>query len=472
MNSAALSPLEAGFLYAESPFTPMHIGSVSIYEGGEWRATDGKLRLDDLTEHIQSKLAAVPRLRQHPVWPLGRVARPRWVDDSSFDIGRHVNVVSVPSPGTESQLLALVEDLHMMLMDRSHPLWELWFIDGLDGGRVAVLEKIHHSLVDGIGGVDLAVMLLDTEPTPAATSDSGEAPPAGSSILDRFLPLVWAFEAAMEVPVNIGRDLAAIATHPLSAFSRGRQLGGAVLGLFGDVVAPRTSLNQQVGGRRKYRVIRRSLEDVRQTGHALGGSINDVVLTAVSAGLHDVVSSRKETFADIHALVPVSLRGDDQHSDLGNRVSALIVALPTRDLDPAERFAAVRSAVRNSREHNEVELSETALSGMDVLPEPLVASLALLTHHQPLFNLVVTNVPGPPMPLYLMGSKMLEVFPLVPLARNLTVSIGILSYNHQLALGLWSDADRFSDIDVLVDGIDDGFTALDKAAAEVPSSGS
>ncbi len=464
MNSAPLSALEAGFLYAESPSTPMTIGSLSIYDGAGWRGPDGNLRLGTLQDHVESKFMAVPRLFQHPVWPLGRAARPRWVDDKSFDITRHVKATSLPPPGTDGQLMSFVEDQHMKVLDRSHPLWELWFIDGLDGGRVAVLEKIHHSLVDGIGGLHLSVMLLDVEPT-VAHSGNGERPIRPSSI-ERVLPCVRAAQAAMDLPVSIAKDVAVLAKGPISALRRGRQLSGATLSLLTDLLAPRSSLNQQIGGRRRYRVIRRSLEETRQTAHALGGTVNDLVLSAVSAGLQELVSSRDETLygAHLHALVPVSMRSDDDHGALGNRLAALIVPLPVRDLDPDERFATVCAAVRKAREHHEVELSHALLTVMQIWPEPLIASVADLMHRQPLFNLVVTNVPGPPIPLYFMGAEMLEAFPLVPLAGNLTVSIGILSYHHQLTLGLWADHDRFPDLDLLVSGIDAGFAAMEKAA--------
>jgi diacylglycerol O-acyltransferase / wax synthase len=463
MNSAPLSPLEAGFLYAESASTPMNIGSLSIFDGTGWRGRDGKLQLDMLQSHIEAKFMAVPRVFQHPVWPLGRAARPRWVDDKFFDITRHVRAMTLPPPGTEEQLMAVVEDQHMKVLDRSHPLWELWFIDGLDGGRVAVLEKIHHSLVDGIGGVDLSVMLLDVEPTGARSVSGG--PPAIPSLVDRLFPFVWAVQAAMDLPLAIAKDLTVLATSPLSAFRRGRQLTGASLSMLTDLLAPRSSLNQQIGTTRRYRVIRRSLDQTRETAHALGGTVNDLVLSAVSAGLQELVSSRNESLhsAHLHALVPVSMRSDHDHGDLGNRVAALIVPLPVRELEPDERFAMVCEAVRTAREHHEMELSHALLTVMQIWPEPVIASVADLMHHQPVFNLVVSNVPGPPIPLYFMEAQMLEAFPLVPLARNLTLSIGILSYHHQLTLGLWADHDLFPDLDLLVSQIDAGFAAMEKA---------
>jgi diacylglycerol O-acyltransferase / wax synthase len=233
-----------------------------------------------------------------------------------------------------------------------------------------------------------------------------------------------------------------------------------------DLLAPPSSLNQQIGAKRRYRVIRRSLDETRQTAHALGGTVNDLILSAVSAGLQELVSSRHERLhgAHLHALVPVSMRSDQEHGELGNRVAALVVPLPMRELEPDVRFSTVCEAVRTARQHHEMELSHALLTVMEIWPEPVIASVADLMHHQPVFNLVVSNVPGPPIPLYFMGAEMLEAFPLVPLARNLTLSVGILSYQHHLTLGLWADRDLFPDLDLLVSAIDAGFAAMEKAA--------
>lgn len=467
MSRDELSALEAAFLYAESPVTPMHIGSLSVFDADGWRLPDGTLRMAALRRHIEARLPAVPRLVQHPVWPLGPLGRPYWASDADFDISRHVRWLTLRAPGRDEQLMEAVADLHMRLLDRRHPLWEMWFVDGLSGGRVALVEKIHHALVDGIGGVDVAMLQLDTEAHPAPsrpgpTSPAGtESPPAvGAGLLARaLLDLV-------EEPVALVRAATRRMAHPADAILESRRLIGAAADLLGDIRAPHTSLNDPIGPRRAYRVVRQPLERIRRSAHALGGSLNDAVLTAVTSAVYDLLEHRGEDLqgACLHALVPVSVRSADEHESLGNRVSAMVIPLEATQVDPAARFAAAHDAVRSARAHHQVELTSALLRMAEFLPEPLVASASELIHHQFLVNLVITNVPGPPVPLYLMGARMLEACPIVPLGGNLGVSVGILSYEGQLTFGLWADADHVPDLDRLARAIEHGFAALDRAA--------
>jgi WS/DGAT/MGAT family acyltransferase len=459
VKETPLTALEAGFLYAESESTPMHVSSLAIFDGEGWRDARGRLRLQALRRHIAAGLAETPRLRQRPVWPPARLGRPRWVDDATFDIGRHVRRMHLRHPVNEDQLLAAVAAVNMRVLDRAHPLWELWFVDGLNGGRVAMIEKIHHALVDGIGGVDLAIMLLDPVPRPAHLAN--RTPPVLGRQPSKLALLGGAVETAVERPFALGCELVSLATHPARTVNTARRLSSAVGSLAGEPFAPRSSLNEAIGLRRHYRIIRCSLEDVRATGHALGGTVNDVVLTAVADGLAGLLAGRSDGVPRaVHALVPVSLRGPDEHQSLGNRVAAMIVPLPTEKCALQDRFAAVRGAALFAKGHHQQELALALLTMPEYWPEPLVVGLSRLAHRQPFANLVVTNVPGPPAPLYLMGSQLLEVFPLVPLARNLTMSIGILSYGPQLTIGLWADRDRCADLGTLVRGIEDAVDTL------------
>jgi WS/DGAT/MGAT family acyltransferase len=454
--------LEAGFLYAESELTPMHVGSLAIFDARGWRDAAG-LRLQALRDHIAGRLAGMPRLLQHPVWPPGRLGRPLWVDDVTFDIDRHVRRLELPHPVSESQLLSALAALNTALLGRAHPLWELWFVDGLDGGRVAMIEKIHHALVDGIGGVDLAMMLLD--PMPSPTPPAPMPMPVFARPPSQLALLGYAAEAAIERPLAFGRLLVAQLGHPGRAIGTLRRLGSAAASLAPAPFAPRCSLNETVGPRRDYRIIRCSLEDIRATGRTLGGTVNDVVLTAVAEGLAGLLASRHDDIpAALHALVPVSLRGADEHRTLGNRVAAMIVPLPTATRTPLTQFTTVRQATRFAKGHHQRELALAVLTMPEYWPEPLVAVFSRLIHRQPLVNVIVTNVPGPPNPLYLMGSQMIEVFPLVPLVRNVTVSIGILSYGKQLTMGLWADGDRGADLGTLVSGIERALAVLDTEA--------
>lgn len=461
-----LTALEAAFLYMESPTTPMHVGSVAIYDGGPWRDDQGDLDLGRLRRYIRQRLAGIPKLRQHPVWPLGGIGRPRWVDDPDFHISRHVRSVRLEAPGTEEQLLSVADDLLIPSLDRRYPLWQLWFVDGLADGRVAVVEKIHHALVDGIGGVDLAVMLLDSEPFPDGSGPERAAGPA--RVPSRLgLASVTALEALGEPPAFALQIIGALA-HPLTTLGSARRMLSAAGAMArpaggGDIRAPHTFINQRVGARRSYRVVRRSLGDTKELAHALGGTVNDVVLTAVASGLGRVLSDRGDEVEKIRILVPISRRADDEHDQLGNKVTGMVVPLPVGPMAPLERFRTTHGAVRWARDAGEGDLTSTLLEVSEHLPEPVIAGISQTVHHQPLVNLVVTNVPGPSSPLYLMGSLMLEAFPVVPLAGNLTLSIGILSYLDQLTIGLWADRGQFPDLQVLARAIGRGFDELEAA---------
>lgn len=464
-GEAPLSALEAGFLYAEAPSTPMHVGSLAIFDGAGWHSPNtGRLRIRSIRSHIARRVAEIPRLGQHPVWPPAASGRPRWIEDRSFDINRHVRYTRLPSGSTQHDLLEVVERLHMVLLDRDHPLWELWFVDGLGGGRVAMVEKIHHALVDGIGGVDLAVMLLDRSSSPLQRSTAKAPPPQRAP--SQLSLLAEAGESLIKEPFLVGRDLVSAATHPRRAMRSIGHLASAVESLSGDFLAPSSSLNRGVGWSRRYRVIRLSLAETKEVGHLLGGKVNDVVLCAVTEGLRSLLIARGEDpkHSDLHALVPVSLRAGHEHRALGNRLAAMIVALPITVSEVTEQFAAVQAAVRSARQHHQVDLTAFLLNTAEYWPEPLIAGVGRLVHRQPFVNLVVTNIPGPTEALYLMGSRMLEVFPIVPLARNLDVSVSVLSYQGQLGVALWADRDRFEDLDVLVDGIEGGFSRLSGAA--------
>jgi len=463
-----LTALEASFLYMESPTTPMHVGSVAVYDGGPWRDARGELDLPKLRRYVRQRLAGIPRLRQHPVWPAGPAGRPRWVDDPDFHISRHVRGAHVESPGTQHQMLSVADELLMPPLDRRHPLWELWFVDGVQDGRVAVVEKIHHALVDGIGGVDLAVMLLDSEPFPDRSDSDGTRAAGPPRVPSRIRLLSAVAAEALREPQALAQQAFGTLTHPGRTLNAARSMVSAAGAMAhpaggGDIRAPHTFINEPLGTKRSYDIVRRSLGDTRELGHVLGGTVNDVVLTAVASGIGTLLGTRGQDVERIRVLVPISLRAEDEHGLLGNRVTGMVVPLPVQPMEPLERFRATHDAVRWARKAGEGELTSTLLQFTEHLPEPLIAGVSRLVHRQPLINLVVTNVPGPSSPLYLMGSQMLEAFPVVPLAGNLALSIGILSYMDQLTIGLWADRAHFPDLPVLAKAIGRGFDELEAA---------
>jgi WS/DGAT/MGAT family acyltransferase len=461
---AALTALDASFLALETPVTPMHVGSLSIFEGAPFFDDDGRFRLSEVRAMTEERLHLLPRLRQRVLEPPLGLGRPVWVDDPDFDIAHHVQVVEVSAPGGDRQLHELVETLHMELLDRSRPLWQLWFVQGVAGGRVALIEKIHHAMVDGVSGVDVAMVLMDLSPEPQryeAPAWQPDPPPDRRALLGTVL------QTLVREPGRVTGRVVDAVRHPerLSA-DVGRVLHGVRLLLPPAALAPRTSLNQPVGRHRRFEGVRLSLADAKHTRAALGGTINDVVLAAVTGGLRSLLEHRGEPVDDLvlGALVPVSVRQQGEHGALGNLVAAILAPLPVGEADPVRRLQAVRQAMNERKERRDAEASATLLGVTEHFPAPLATATAQLVHHQPFVNVVVTNVPGPQMPLYAGGARMLETFPVVPLAANLDVSIGILSYDGQLTVGLFADAAVCPDVHVLAEGIEKSFVDLLHAA--------
>ena len=466
MSYDRLTGLDASFLRLERLETPMHVGALSVFEAGPLVGPDGRFRLAEVRELVASRLHLIPRFRkkvQHVPLDAGE---PIWIDDDRFDIGYHVRLSALPAPGTRSQLLALFERVQAQLLDRSRPLWELWFVEGVEGGHIGMIQKTHHAMVDGVSGVDVATVLLDFTPEPtmldAPEWDPEPPPPPARLLIDSVKEMV----AGPQAIVSATRRAAEV---PRWAADRVSELARSLATLTeGGLVAPKVSLNSPVVGRSKrFGLVRESLDDVKQVRRAFGGTINDVVLAGVGGGLARLLETRGELHPDLVLKVfcPVSVRDDSQKMQLGNRVSAMFVPIPVGMPDPLERLAAISATTADLKEREQA-VGAAALLGITEYAAPTLLGLAArLVHHQRLVNLVCTNVPGPQTPLYCMGARMLEAYPMVPLARNLNLGVAILSYCGQLHLGLLGDRDLWPDLDVLEAGIDDSFAELTKLAA-------
>lgn len=455
-----LSALDANFLEIESPVTPMHVGALSRFEGAPLRDAVGRFRLEDVRKLVAERIALVPRFRQRLLSVPFGVGRPVWVDDQSFDVAYHVNLTTLPSPGSPEQLRHLAEHLQMQLLDRSRPLWELWFVDGLADGTIAQIEKIHHALVDGVASVDVAMVLCDTTPVPRkieSTTWRPSPPPSRAALL------IDSIAVQMAEPARAMLALGGAVAHPQSTVARMRRLAGAASTLVRrQNVAPHSSLNQAVSRTRILESVHLSLAEARETRRALGGTVNDVVLAAVAGGLRHYLAARGDAIPDrpYQALVPVSIRSDDEHGDLGNRVAAIMAPLPVDEPDPLQRLHAVRAAMGELKEHGQARATAALVAGTDLLPPAMARAVGRLVHHQPFINLVVTNVPGPQQPLYLAGARLLESIPIVPLGGNLDVSVGVFSYDGQLTIGLFADASSCPDISSFAEGIEKSFVEL------------
>ena len=445
-----LSALDASFLAIERPGFPMHVGSVSLFEGGPLRDLDGGLRVDD----IRAAIAA--RLPENAYWRLAYpygAGRPYWVEDTSFKLANHVLIARVDAPGEERELLALTARLHQRLLDRRRPLWELWFVDGLADGSVAIVEKMHHALVDGLGGVDLATSTLDLTPTAATPAARRPAPITVTrptlTVLEgvtRAARLAETITAPLRNARQIGRTV-----------SRANALLGGLRTLLADPFAPPSALNAAARTERTLASVQWPLDDVRAIKTSLGGTVNDVVLAVVAGALRTVLDGGTKP---LHVLVPVSERTGDGRGAAGNRVAALIVPLPVDEPELDARYRTVVATTAAMKASGVAGTTSALLRAADVLPEPLAALIARQVHRQPLVNLVVTNVPGPPLPLYFNGARMLRAIPVVPLAGNLTLSIGVLSYDTELAIGLLADAATWPDPTCFTSALEHEFRAL------------
>jgi diacylglycerol O-acyltransferase / wax synthase len=454
-----LSAIDASFLHQEKQASHMHVGALVIFEGPPPAR-------DDLYSHMESRLHLVPRYRQKLAFPRFEMGRPFWVDDPQFNLEYHVRQTALPAPGSREQLRNLAGRIFSQRLDRSKPLWEVWVVEGLEDGGFAMISKTHHALVDGVAGVDISTVLFDLSPTPA-DHDGG----------DRWTPMPEPsqVELVTEGVKGLVRTPAALAGRALGALSRpGRTAGElreAAEGL-GEVVwaglnpAPETPLNVPIGPHRRVWWVQSRLDDLKQIKNGLGGTVNDVVLAVVAGALGKWLGSRgvRTQGLELRALVPVSIRTEEEHGSLGNRIAAMRGPLPVYARDPVERLRIVREAMRGLKESKQA-LGAEVISGLqDFAPPTLLAQASRLNFSTRLFNLIVTNVPGPQFPLYLLGREMLEIVPIAFLPENHVVAIAIMSYNGKVDFGLLADYDAMPDIESLAELIEESIAELLEAA--------
>jgi WS/DGAT/MGAT family acyltransferase len=363
-----------------------------------------------------------------------------------------VRHTALPAPGSEDQLLALAARIHSQALDRHKPLWETWLVQGLEGGRVGLISKTHHALVDGISGVDLVTVLFDASPVPQEVPHEGEpwmpAPePSGAELAARGLT------GLARRPFSLaGRALGA-ATRPVETLEAARETVEAL----GEVAwaglnpAPPTPLNVPIGPHRRLAVVRSDLNDFKYVKNVLGGTVNDVVLAVVAGGLRRWLRSRgvRTEGLELRALVPVSVRTKDEHHQLGNRLAAMRGPLPVYVEDPVARLRVVREAMDGLKESKQAMGAEVLAGLQDFAPPTMLAQASRMNFSTRLFNLLVTNVPGPQFPIYVLGRELQDIFPVAFLPRDHAVAIAIMSYNGSMDFGLLGDYDAMADLDEL-----------------------
>jgi len=448
-----MSTLDAEFFYAEHDNVPMHIGSVAVFEG------PAPTR-QDLMQLFEAKLPRVPRYRQVVrTTPFG-LFRPVWTDDNQFNIRHHVRQGTVPAPGSPEQLRAVAAKLFALRLDRSRPLWEEWLLDGLEGGRWAIVSKIHHCMVDGIGGNELMALVFDTDPGQRSPEPTTWIPAPRPSLAEL---------AAYDVRDAIRTPLRRLAAAPgLIRQAKTEDIAGYGRGLSASarrLAEPSAGfLNGKIGPRRRWAWSTATLAELKQIRSAHGGTINDVVLAAITGGFRDLLAERHELSEGlvVRSLVPVSVRGPDEAGAITNRVSAVLANLPVGEPDPLRRLALIQEEM-DSLKHTHQAVGAEILTGMLGFAAP--AWLALGTQaafriRQPLVQTVTTNVPGPRTPLYVLGRRLTALYPYVPIGNAVRISVAILSYVDDVAFGVTADYDSSADLDVFVGGIRRGLAEL------------
>ncbi len=464
-NPDRLTGLDTSFLHLESGGAHMHVASVMVFRG---QAPP----YDELVDQIEHRLHLVPRYRQRLAFVPLEQGRPVWVDDPHFNVRYHVRHTALPAPGGPAQLKRLASRVFSQQLDRAKPLWEIWMVEGVAGDRFALLSKTHHALVDGVSGVDIVTVLFDTAPDPApvAEPDRPWVPrplPSGAQLLADAL-----LERAT-VPGEIARGVRATLRAP-------RRVAGAAVGAAGAMgsflwagtadQAPETPLNVPIGPHRRFTWVPADLAGFKAIKQALGGSVNDVVLAVVSGALgawlreHGVRTHGLE----LKAMVPVSVRPDTERGALGNRVAAMWAPLPVGVTDPVERLALVRGAMAHLKDSGQAVGAQVMTELTGFAPPTIMAQASRLQSRQRFFNLVVTNVPGPQFPLYLLGRQMDAVYPMVPLAANQALGVAIMSYDGELNFGLNADFDAMPDVERIAELISASIAELAEAAATVP----
>ncbi|HEY0807323.1 MAG TPA: wax ester/triacylglycerol synthase family O-acyltransferase [Pseudonocardiaceae bacterium] len=461
--SHRLSALDASLLYLEDATTPMHIGGVAVFR----RPRTG-FDYERLLSLIEQRLALVPRYRQRVRHVPGHLARPVWTDDANFDITHHVRLSALPKPGTNEQLNHLVARLMSRPLDHHRPLWELYLVEGLQRNRFALVTKTHHAMIDGIGAIEIGQVILDVSPT-AALGDGALWMPEPQPSQVRLL--ADAVSEAVRQPGELVENVRSAVSDLASTVNK---VMGAVSGVVSAVQtavrpAPSGPLNVPITAERRFAVARTTLADLKKVRAAHGGTVNNVVLAVVAGALRSWLMSRGEVVTagtTVRAMAPLSVRDEVTTNTpaglAGGKVSAYLVDLPVGEPSPVVRLQHVAHAMKARFEAGQPVAADALVRLGGFAPATLHAmgARAASAFSQRIFNILVTNVPGPQVSLYAAGAKMLEMFPVVPLARNQAVSIGVTSYDGGVYFGLNADRAAMPDVDILARMVEESVEEL------------
>jgi WS/DGAT/MGAT family acyltransferase len=457
-----LTALDASFLYLERPAMHMHVAGLAVLDPST--RPDGRLRFEDVAGAMASRLHLLPRFRQKVVSVPFDLALPVWVDDHEFDLDFHLRRAALPAPGGRRELADQVQRVLSRPLDRTKPLWELYVIEGLEDGHVATLMKVHHAMIDGLSGMHLAAAIYDLSPQPPAVP----------------LPPPWRPEPEPSSRDLLEEAVRELATHPVEALSTAvenvrRSPALAALGL-GTVMSgvrsifdmgarPSSPLDVRIGPNRRFAMTEAPVQRFKDVKDALGGTVNDAVLTVVGGALYRMLKARKEATRGrtLRVMVPVSVRGAGD-GPLGNRVAPAFVDLPVGAMSPKRRLALVREGTRHLKDSMMAMGADTIIGLGAYAPGGLLAAAARLASRGPWFNLVVSNIPGPQQPMYLAGARLVASYPSMPLGENSALSIACTSLAGTMAFGITADWDGLPEVDLLALAIDESLAELAKAA--------
>lgn len=460
-----LSAVDAQFLTNENENSHMHIGAVMIFAGEP-------PTYDELKAHIESRLQFVPRYRQKLVFPPLGTGRPLWADDPSFNLNYHMRHTALPAPGSDRELIALASRVFSQGLDRSKPLWEMFLVEELENDRFAIIIKSHHAMIDGISGVDIGTVIFDVtpdaEPVDTGKPWSPEPEPSGLSLLKRTVGDITT------TPLRLSEKALGAIRHPSSLADRvgdGAEGLAEVARAFADA-APSGPLNVPIGPHRRIAWTRAELDRFRRVKDVFGTTVNDVVLAVTAGAIRRWLIERgvDTEGLELRAMVPVSVRGDDERGQLGNKLATMRAPLPVYEPDPVARLEIVSAAMDGLKQSKQALGAEVIARLNDFAPPTLLAQAARLTFSTRLFNLLVTNVPGPQIPLYVLGRKLIQPMPIAFLAKNHALAVGVMSYDGEVNIGLIGDYDAMPDIRKVAEGMDLSLDELTEAAEQVENS--
>jgi len=470
-----LTALDNSFLILEKPNSYMHVASTMIFDAGPLATPEGGIDADAIKQVFASALHLIPRYRQKLAY-VPFTSQPVWVDDDRFNLDFHIRHSALPRPGSDTQLKRLSSRIMQQHLDRQRPLWELWIVEGLSGNRFALISKVHHCMIDGVSGVDMLKILL----SPFETQDIHETPqfiprpsPSGLELLiDEATH--WA-RLPLDAARGVGSLLAAAEDTQRDLLTRGRAVAETLGASFRTASA--TPLNGEIGPHRRSDWLTMNLADIKAIRRGLGGSLNDIVLTVVTGAVRRFLQRRlvDPRRIDFRVMTPVSVRTEDERGSLGNRVSAWTVDLPVGEADPRRQLEAIRRTTAELKASKRAVGAEVLTQVAEWTPSTLLSLAGRnMTRLLP-FNMVVTNVPGPQFPMYMLGSRLLETFPHVPLIDNLGLGIALLSYDGKLCWGFNADYDLVPDLAAYVKATRESFeelqTLAQRAQAGAPAGG-